>query len=46
LERNTLIAEPAGHGRGGGDPDTHMKNANVFVDVDLTLIDANGRFID
>ena len=22
-----------------------MKNANVFVDVDLTLIDANGRLI-
>ena len=23
-----------------------MKNANVFVDVDLTLIDANGRVLD
>jgi len=23
-----------------------MKNANVFVDVDLTLIDANGRLLD
>jgi hypothetical protein len=21
----------------------HMKNANIFVEVDLTLIDANGR---
>jgi hypothetical protein len=23
-----------------------MKNANVFVDVDLTLIDANGKLLD
>lgn len=23
-----------------------MKNANVFVDVDLTLVDANGRLLD
>jgi phosphoglycolate phosphatase-like HAD superfamily hydrolase len=23
-----------------------MKNANVFVDVDLTLVDANGRLMD
>ena len=23
-----------------------MKNANVFVDVDLTLIDTNGRLLD
>ena len=23
-----------------------MKNANVFVDVDLPLIDANGRLLD
>lgn len=23
-----------------------MKNANVFVDVDLTLIDANGRLLE
>ena len=23
-----------------------MKNANVFVDVDLTLIDANGKILD
>jgi hypothetical protein len=23
-----------------------MKNANVFIDVDLTLIDANGRLLD
>ena len=23
-----------------------MKNANVFVDVDMTLIDANGRVLD
>jgi hypothetical protein len=22
-----------------------MKNANVFVDVDLTLVDANGRIL-
>src|SRR6266542_1407483 len=25
---------------------TRMKNANVFVDVDLTLIDANGKLLD
>jgi hypothetical protein len=25
---------------------TPMKNANVFVDVDLTLVDANGRLLD
>jgi hypothetical protein len=24
----------------------HMKNANVFVDVDLTLVDANGKLLD
>ena len=24
----------------------HMKNASVFVDVDLTLIDANGKLLD
>jgi hypothetical protein len=23
-----------------------MKNANVFVDVDLTLVDANGKLLD
>ncbi len=23
-----------------------MKNANIFVDVDLTLVDANGRLMD
>jgi hypothetical protein len=23
-----------------------MKNANVFVDVDLTRVDANGRLLD
>jgi phosphoglycolate phosphatase-like HAD superfamily hydrolase len=23
-----------------------MKNANVFVDVDLTLVDSNGRLLD
>ena len=23
-----------------------MKNANIFVDVDLTLVDANGRILD
>src|SRR5437867_6529313 len=23
-----------------------MKNANIFVDVDLTLIDANGKLLD
>jgi phosphoglycolate phosphatase-like HAD superfamily hydrolase len=23
-----------------------MKNANIFVDVDLTLVDANGRLLD
>src|ERR1017187_2147935 len=23
----------------------HMKNANVFVDVDLTLVDANGKLL-
>ena len=23
-----------------------MKNVNVFVDVDLTLIDANGKILD
>ena len=23
-----------------------MKNANVFIDVDLTLVDANGRLLD
>jgi hydroxymethylpyrimidine pyrophosphatase-like HAD family hydrolase len=23
-----------------------MKNANVFVDVDLTLVDANGKLFD
>lgn len=23
-----------------------MKNANVFVDVDLTLVDANGKMLD
>jgi len=25
---------------------TRMKNANVFVDVDLTLVDANGKLLD
>jgi hypothetical protein len=25
---------------------TRMKNANVFVDVDLTLVDANGKVLD
>lgn len=25
---------------------TRMKNVNVFVDVDLTLIDANGKILD
>ena len=24
----------------------HMKNANVFIDVDLTLVDANGSLLD
>jgi len=24
----------------------NVKNANIFVDVDLTLIDANGRLLD
>ncbi|EEF58811.1 HAD hydrolase family protein [Pedosphaera parvula] len=23
-----------------------MKNANVFVDVDLTLVDANGKLLE
>ena len=23
-----------------------MKNANIFVDVDLTLVDANGRLLE
>ena len=23
-----------------------MKNANIFVDVDLTLVDANGKLLD
>jgi len=23
-----------------------MKNANIFIDVDLTLVDANGRLLD
>ena len=23
-----------------------MKNANVFIDVDLTLVDANGRLLE
>jgi hypothetical protein len=26
-------------------PSFRMKNANVFVDVDLTLVDANGRIL-
>ncbi len=24
----------------------HMKNANIFVDVDLTLVDASGKLLD
>ncbi len=44
-----FLSEPFPKRRTGpGDPlisDTEMKNANIFIDVDLTLVDANGKLL-